>query len=283
MTTDRILAAQRRDEDDALETSLRPRSLVEYIGQEKVKGNLSIAIAAAKQRNEPLDHVLLYGPPGLGKTTLANIVAVEMGVSIRTTSGPAIERPGDLAAILTNLQPEDVLFIDEVHRLPRTVEEILYPAMEDWALDLVLGKGPGARSVRLALPHFTLIGATTRYAMMSPPMRDRFGVVYRLDFYDVEAIAQIVGRSARILEVELDEGGRDEIARLEYRIQNNTATLEAPLDDLKKQLRELYGPIDDMFKELQTRLEQIPTAEQRAAVAQRQQPVANENAASPKP
>jgi Holliday junction DNA helicase RuvB len=213
MTSDRILAAQRRDEDDALETSLRPRSLAEYIGQEKVKGNLSIAIEAAKQRNESLDHVLLYGPPGLGKTTLANIVAVEMGVSIRTTSGPAIERPGDLAAILTNLQPDDVLFIDEVHRLPRTVEEILYPAMEDWALDLVLGKGPGARSVRLALPRFTLIGATTRYAMMSPPLRDRFGVVYRLDFYDVEAIAQIVGRSARILEVELDIDGRDEIAQ----------------------------------------------------------------------
>ncbi len=213
MSADRILAAQRKDEDDALETSLRPRSLAEYIGQEKVKGNLSIAIVAAKQRKEPLDHVLLYGPPGLGKTTLANIVAVEMGVSIRTTSGPAIERPGDLAAILTNLQPDDVLFIDEVHRLPRTVEEILYPAMEDWALDLVLGKGPGARSVRLALPRFTLIGATTRYAMMSPPLRDRFGLVYRLDFYDVEAIAQIVGRSARILEVELDTDGRDEIAR----------------------------------------------------------------------
>ena len=212
MTSDRIVAAQHKDEDDALETSLRPRNLAEYIGQEKVKGNLSIAIAAAKQRNEPLDHVLLYGPPGLGKTTLANIVAVEMGVSIRTTSGPAIERPGDLAAILTNLQPDDVLFIDEVHRLPRTVEEILYPAMEDWALDLVLGKGPGARSVRLALPQFTLVGATTRYAMMSPPLRDRFGVVYRLDFYNVEAVAEIVARSARILEVELDEGGRDEIA-----------------------------------------------------------------------
>lgn len=213
MTTERILAGARREEDVALETSLRPRRLSEYIGQEKLKENLRIAIAAAQQRGEPLDHVLLYGPPGLGKTTLANILAAEMGVSIRTTSGPAIERPGDLAAILTNLQPDDVLFIDEVHRLPRPVEEILYPAMEDWALDLVLGKGPGARSVRLALPRFTLIGATTRYAMMSPPLRDRFGAVYRLDFYDVDAIAQIVARSARILEVELDEGGREEIAR----------------------------------------------------------------------
>jgi Holliday junction DNA helicase RuvB len=213
MTADRILAAQRRDEDETLETSLRPRRLEEYVGQEKVKDNLHIGIQAAQQRGEPLDHVLLYGPPGLGKTTLANIIAAEMGVSIRTTSGPAIERPGDLAAILTNLQPDDVLFIDEVHRLARAVEEILYPAMEDWALDLVLGKGPGARSMRLALPHFTLIGATTRYAMMSPPLRDRFGAVYRLDFYDVDALALIARRSARILEVELDEGGCGEIAR----------------------------------------------------------------------
>ena len=213
LTADRVIAGARKDEDAVLETSLRPRRLDEYIGQEKVKDNLRIAIAAAQGRHESLDHVLLYGPPGLGKTTLANIIAAEMGVSIRTTSGPAIERPGDLAAILTNLQPEDVLFIDEVHRLARAVEEILYPAMEDWALDLVLGKGPAARSMRLALPRFTLIGATTRYAMMSPPLRDRFGVVYRLDFYSVEAIAQIVQRSARILEVELQEGGTQEIAR----------------------------------------------------------------------
>ncbi|MDZ4278986.1 MAG: Holliday junction branch migration DNA helicase RuvB [Dehalococcoidia bacterium] len=213
MTADRILAGAHKDEDDALETSLRPKRLAEYVGQDKVKGNLHIAIEAAQQRGEPLDHVLLYGPPGLGKTTLANIIAAEMGVSIRTTSGPAIERPGDLAAILTNLQPDDVLFIDEVHRLAHAVEEILYPAMEDWALDLVLGKGPGARSVRLALPHFTFIGATTRYAMMSPPLRDRFGSVYRLDFYETEAIAQIVDRSARILEVELHDGGTEEIAR----------------------------------------------------------------------
>jgi len=213
MTADRILAGARKDEDVALDTSLRPRRLDEYIGQDKVKENLRIAVAAAQQRGEPLDHVLLYSPPGLGKTTLANIIAAEMGVSIRTTSGPAIERPGDLAAILTNLQQDDVLFIDEVHRLARAVEEILYPAMEDWALDLVLGKGPGARSMRLALPRFTLIGATTRYAMLSPPLRDRFGAVYRLDFYETEAIAQIVSRSARILEVSLDGAGRDEIAR----------------------------------------------------------------------
>ena len=213
MTADRIIAGAPNNEDEPFETSLRPRHLDEYIGQEKVKDNLRIGIEAAKQRGDPLDHVLLYGPPGLGKTTLANIIASEMGVSVRTTSGPAIERPGDLAAILTNLQQDDVLFIDEVHRLARAVEEILYPAMEDWALDLVLGKGPGARSMRLALPRFTLIGATTRYAMMSPPLRDRFGSVFRLDFYNVEAIAQIVARSARILEVELDEKGTQEIAQ----------------------------------------------------------------------
>ena len=213
MTTDRILAGAQGDEEEPFETSLRPRRLADYVGQDKVKENLRIAIAAAQGRGEPLDHVLLYGPPGLGKTTLANIIASEMGVSIRTTSGPAIERPGDLAAILTNLQADDVLFIDEVHRLARAVEEILYPAMEDYALDLVLGKGPGARSVRLALPRFTLIGATTRFAMMSPPLRDRFGAVYRLDFYETDAIAQIVGRSAQILDVALDDGGRAEIAR----------------------------------------------------------------------
>jgi Holliday junction DNA helicase RuvB len=183
------------------------------VGQEKIKDNLRIAIAAAQQRGEPLDHVLLYGPPGLGKTTLAYIIAAEMGVSIRITSGPAIERPGDLAAILTNLQTDDTLFIDEIHRLARVVEEILYPAMEDYGLDLVLGKGPGARSVRLSLPRFTLIGATTRYAMMSPPLRDRFGAVYRLDFYNHEAVAAIIRRSARILEVEIEEGGTLEIAR----------------------------------------------------------------------
>ncbi len=210
---ERILSGKPREEDLALETSLRPRRLAEYVGQEKIKDNLRIAMAAAQQRGEPLDHVLLYGPPGLGKTTLAHIIAAEMGVNCRVTSGPAIERPGDLAAILTNLRPEDVLFIDEVHRLARPVEEILYPAMEDFGLDLVLGKGPAARAVRLALPQFTLIGATTRYAMMSPPLRDRFGAVYRLDFYDQEAIGAIIQRSARILRVEIDEGGTAEIAR----------------------------------------------------------------------
>jgi Holliday junction DNA helicase RuvB len=210
---ERILSGKPRQEDIALDTSLRPRRLAEYVGQEKIKDNLSIAIAAAQQRGEPLDHVLLYGPPGLGKTTLAYIIAAEMGVSIRITSGPAIERPGDLAAILTNLQPDDTLFIDEIHRLARVVEEILYPAMEDYGLDLVLGKGPGARSVRLSLSRFTLIGATTRYAMMSPPLRDRFGAVYRLDFYNHEAVAAIIRRSARILEVEIEEGGTLEIAR----------------------------------------------------------------------
>jgi Holliday junction DNA helicase RuvB len=210
---ERILSGKPRQEDVALDTSLRPRRLADYVGQEKIKDNLRIAIAAAQQRGEPLDHVLLYGPPGLGKTTLAYIIAAEMGVSIRITSGPAIERPGDLAAILTNLQQDDVLFIDEVHRLSRAVEEILYPAMEDYGLDLVLGKGPGARSVRLSLPRFTLIGATTRYAMLSPPLRDRFGAVYRLDFYNQEAVAAIIRRAARIVDVEIEEGGTQEIAR----------------------------------------------------------------------
>ncbi len=209
----RITSGKLQEDDLALDTTLRPRRLEEFIGQEKLKDNLSIGIAAAQQRQEALDHLLLYGPPGLGKTTLAHIIAHEMSVSIRVTSGPAIERAGDLAAILTNLQEQDVLFIDEVHRLPRAAEEVLYPAMEDFALDIVLGRGPGARSVRLSVPRFTFIGATTRYAMLSPPLRDRFGAVYRLDFYDQEAIAAIVRRSAAILDIPIEDEGAGEIAR----------------------------------------------------------------------
>jgi Holliday junction DNA helicase RuvB len=212
MTADRILSGKPAPEEDGLETSLRPRRIDDYIGQDRVKENLRIAIAAARKRGEALDHVLLHGPPGLGKTTLATIIAREMDAQIRITSGPAIERAGDLAAILTNLEAHDVLFIDEIHRLSRVVEEILYPAMEDFSLDIVIGKGPGARSVRLTLPHFTLVGATTRYAMMSPPLRDRFGVVHRLDYYDRDAISRIVRRSAGVLGIEITDDGVAEIS-----------------------------------------------------------------------
>jgi Holliday junction DNA helicase RuvB len=209
----RITSGKLQEDELALDTTLRPRRLEEFVGQEKIKDNLAIAVAAAQQRGEPLDHHLLYGPPGLGKTTLAYIIAHEMSVSIRITSGPAIERAGDLASILTGLQENDILFIDEVHRLPRAAEEVLYPAMEEFALDIVLGRGPGARSVRLSVPRFTLIGATTRYAMLSPPLRDRFGAVYRLDFYDETAIDIIVRRSAAILDVPFEDDGAAEIAR----------------------------------------------------------------------
>lgn len=198
---------------DYFDLALRPRTLVDLIGQERVKENLSILIAAARQRGDPLDHVLFYGPPGLGKTTLAHVLANEMSVNIKVTSGPAVERPGDLAAILTNLRAGDILFIDEVHRLGRVVEEVLYPAMEDYALDIVIGKGPSARSIRLKLPRFTVIGATTRLALLTAPLRSRFGAVYHLDFYEIEPMRQIVYRACKTLNVTADDEGVDEIAQ----------------------------------------------------------------------
>lgn len=209
----RIMTAEMAVEDSRIETSLRPLSLKEYIGQEKAKEHLRIYIDAAKARGESLDHVLFYGPPGLGKTTLAGIIANEMGVNMKVTSGPAIEKPGEMAAILNNLQEGDILFVDEIHRLNRQVEEVLYPAMEDYAIDIMIGKGASARSIRLDLPRFTLVGATTRAGLLTAPLRDRFGIIHHLEFYSVEQLKLIIKHSARILNVEIDEKGAIELAR----------------------------------------------------------------------
>lgn len=210
---DRLITAQTTNEDGTFDVSLRPKVLEEYVGQVKIKENLKVFIGAARGRGESLDHVLFYGPPGLGKTTLAHIIAAEMGVNIKSTSGPVIEKPGDLAAVLTNLEPGDVLFIDEIHRLSPVVEEILYPAMEDYQLDIMIGQGPSARTIKLDIPRFTLVGATTRAGLLSSPLRDRFGVLSRLEFYSHEELATIVRRSAGILRVTIDDDGAMEIAR----------------------------------------------------------------------
>ncbi|MDX9893762.1 MAG: Holliday junction branch migration DNA helicase RuvB [Patescibacteria group bacterium] len=209
----RTIDPQELKQDQAFDLSLRPKSLTEFIGQQKIKDNLRIFMAAAKGRNEAIEHVLLYGPPGLGKTTLAHIIAQEMGVNIRVTSGPALERSGDLAAILTNLEDGDILFIDEIHRMNKIIEEILYPAMEDFALDIVIGKGPSARTLRLDLPHFTIIGATTKISLLSSPLRDRFGNIYHLNFYEDEEIGEIINRSAKILNVEMEKLAARQIAQ----------------------------------------------------------------------
>ena len=213
MTDDRIIAADATREDDAVEASIRPRRLDEYLGQQPVREQLSIYIDAARQRGESLDHVLIFGPPGLGKTTLSHVIANELGVSLRVTSGPVIEKAGDLAALLTNLQPHDVLFIDEIHRLSPVVEEVLYPAMEDFQLDIMIGEGPAARSIKIDLPPFTLIGATTRAGLLTAPLRDRFGIVQRLEFYSAEELTRIVKRSAQILGIDCVPEGAGEIAR----------------------------------------------------------------------
>lgn len=209
----RVISTELTEDDYKIENSLRPKLLCDYIGQTKAKDNLKVYIEAARQREEPLDHVLLYGPPGLGKTTLAGIIANEMDVNIKITSGPAIEKPGEMAAVLNNLQEGDILFVDEIHRLQRTVEEVLYPAMEDFSIDIVIGKGASARSIRLDLPKFTLVGATTRAGMLTAPLRDRFGVIHRLEFYTIEELEEIIIRSAKVFKVEIDPEGAAEIAR----------------------------------------------------------------------
>lgn len=213
MSNRRIITTDAAEEDIRIEGSLRPQSLAEYIGQEKAKSNLKVYIEAAKSRGEPLDHVLFYGPPGLGKTTLAGIIANEMGTHMKVTSGPAIEKPGEVAAVLNSLQEGDVLFVDEIHRLSRQVEEVLYPAMEDYAIDIMIGKGASARSIRLELPRFTLVGATTRAGLLTAPLRDRFGVVHHLEYYTVEELATIIRRSSEVLDVEIEKDGALELAR----------------------------------------------------------------------